>query len=169
MSRLSIVGHARTMQLALSWQKKVDLRAARWIAKRRLSKMKSFLDFIGGILLFVLLCAFCWLCCTVSGYHWEWVMKYVFAAACTIGTMYISFPLAIVVGFIAFTYARDSYWREERLRCIFFVFLAHSLACHFSIRFARLLAWLRWLFAFGSQQINRIGLGFFAFLDYAYE
>lgn len=29
------------------------------------------LDVAGGILLFALLVAFCWLCCAASGYHWE--------------------------------------------------------------------------------------------------
>lgn len=36
-------------------------------------------------------------------------MKYVFATACTIGALYISLPLAIVVGFISFTYVSDNY------------------------------------------------------------
>ena len=33
--------------------------------------MKSFLDFMGGVLFFALIYAFCWLCCYGSGYHWE--------------------------------------------------------------------------------------------------
>ena len=32
---------------------------------------KLALDVAGGILLFALLVAFCWLCCAASGYHWE--------------------------------------------------------------------------------------------------
>ena len=69
MSRLNIAAIVNTMLSAQSLPKKDGSINAK--LAMRVSEMKTFCEIVCSVLLVGMMLAFCWMCCIVSGYHWE--------------------------------------------------------------------------------------------------